>query len=246
MTLSAAPARPPVFAGTSAAAASQVAELQARIRGMQRIRIDSHGLPTSPGVAELLPGGVLRAGAAYSVHSSTSLALALLAGPSAAGAWCGVVGMPSLGVEAAAASGIDLDRLVLVPDPGAQWLQVTAALADVVTVVLARPPSSLTSAEVARLGSRLRQRGSTLIALGDWPQSEATLRVAEDRWMGLGSGHGYLAARQVTVSVTGRTLTGKPRRKQLWLPDAEQSIRPAGLAGVPSVLLDRYDEAAVS
>ncbi|MET0843130.1 MAG: hypothetical protein ABWY23_04735, partial [Mycetocola sp.] len=68
MSLSVAPARPPVLAGVPATAASQVAELQARIRGMQRTRIDSHGLPTSPGIAELLPGGVLRAGAAYSVH----------------------------------------------------------------------------------------------------------------------------------------------------------------------------------
>ena len=251
MSLSVAAPRPPVMTGAPASvpagtAASQVAELQSRIRGMQRTRIDSHGLPTSPGIAELLPGGVLRAGAAYSVHSSTSLALALLAGPSAAGAWCGVVGMPSLGVEAAAAAGVDLDRLVLVPEPGEQWLQVTAALADVVTVVLARPPASLSAAEVARLGSRLRQRGSTLVALGDWPQSEATLRVSDDRWMGLGDGHGYLAARRVTVSVTGRTLTGKPRRKQLWLPDTEQSIRPAGLAGVPAALPERYDEAAVS
>jgi hypothetical protein len=64
--------------------------------------------------------------------------------------------------------------------------------------------------------------------------------------MGLGDGHGYLAARRVTVSVTGRTLTGKPRRKQLWLPDTEQVIRSAGLAGVPAVRPERYDEAAVS
>ena len=188
---------------------------------MQRTRIDSHGLPTSPGIAEVLPGGVLRAGVAYSVHQSTSLALALLA------------------------AGVDLDRLVLVPETREQWLQVTAALADVVAVVLARPPASLSAAEVSRLGSRLRQRGSTLVALGDWPQSEATLRVADDRWMGLGDGHGYLAARRVTVAVTGRTLSGKPRRKQLWLPDTEQVIRPAGLAGVPA-RPERSDEAAVS
>ena len=246
MSLAIAPPRTPAFAAAPAAVASQVAELQARIRGMQTTRIDSHGLPTSPGVAELLPGGVLRAGAAYSVLESTTLALALLAGPSAAGAWCGVVGVPSLGVEAAAAAGIDLNRLVLVPEPGDQWLQVTAALADVVTVVLTRPPASVSPAEVSRLGSRLRQRGSTLVTLGDWPQSEATLRVTDDRWMGLGDGHGYLAARRVTVAVTGRTLSGKPRRKQMWLPDSEQAIRSAGLAGVPSVRPMRHDEAAAS
>jgi hypothetical protein len=180
------------------------------------------------------------------VLDSTTLALALLAGPSAAGAWCGVVGVPTLGIEAAAAAGIDVNRLVLVPEPGDQWLQVTAALADVVTVVLTSPPASVSPAEVSRLGSRLRQRGSTLVTLGDWPQSEATLQVTSDRWMGLGDGHGYLAARRVTVAVTGRTLSGKPRRKQMWLPDSEQTIRSAGLTGVPAARPERRDDVAAS
>jgi hypothetical protein len=105
---------------------------------MQRNRIDTRALPTHPALSGLLPGGALAAGSAYAVAGSTTLALALLQGPSAAGAWCAVVGMPDLGTEAAAGLGVDLDRLVLVPRPGEQWLAVVAALVDVVSVVLVR------------------------------------------------------------------------------------------------------------
>ena len=38
--------------------------------------------------------------------------MALLVGPSQAGSWCAVIGMPEFGVEAAEGMGIDLDRLV--------------------------------------------------------------------------------------------------------------------------------------
>lgn len=101
-------------------------------------------LPTLPAVAELLPGAGLRSGAVYSVRTSTALVMAMMAGPSAEGAWCGVVGMPSFGAEAARGLGVDLERLVLVPDPGQDWLNVVAALVDALTVVVVRPPGEVT------------------------------------------------------------------------------------------------------
>jgi len=111
-----------------------VRELQARIRGMQRTTLDTRALPTHPALGELLPGGALAAGGVYAVDNSTTLALGLLQGPSAAGSWCAIVGVPDLGVEAAAGLGLDLERLVLVPHPGEQWLAVVSALIDVVSV----------------------------------------------------------------------------------------------------------------
>ena len=51
-----------------------VRELQSRIRGMQRTRLDSRALPTVPALSELLPGGALEAGNAYAVDDSTTLA----------------------------------------------------------------------------------------------------------------------------------------------------------------------------
>lgn len=191
---------------------------------MQATKLDSRRIPTHPAIAELLPGGGLKQGAAYSVERSAMLIMALLAGPSAAGSWCAVVGVPEFGVEAASRFGIDLERLVLVPHPGDQWLAVTAAIADVMGVVVTRPPKRATDASVARLSARLRQRGATLLVLGTWPQSEAMLSLSHSEWHGIGAGHGHLAAREVTVTVTNR-MTGRPRSARLWLPAVDETIR---------------------
>jgi hypothetical protein len=198
-------------------------ELQHRIRSMQATKLECQLLPTHPALAELLPGGGLKQGAMYSVESSATLLLALLAGPSAAGSWCGVVGVPDFGIEAAASFGIDLDRLVLVPTPGDQWLAVTAAIADVLTVVVIKPPRQASEGNLARLTARLRQRGSTLIVVGShsaWPQSEAMLSLSQSNWSGIGDGAGHLTARQVTVTVSTRS-GGRPRSARMWLPDPE-------------------------
>jgi hypothetical protein len=208
---------------------SQVAALQQRISSMQATKLESRSLPTLPALADILPGGALRQGSAYSVESSTTLVMALLAGPSQGGAWCGVVGLPDFGAEAATRFGIDLERLVLVPAPGDQWLTVTAALVDVLSVVVIKPALHTTDADVARLGARLRQRGCTLIVMGSWPQSVAVLRIEASRWSGLGRGHGYLTGREVTVASVGDRGFDRPRRAALWLPDAEQQFRAGGI-----------------
>lgn len=203
--------------------AAQVEELRARIRQMQSTKLESRGIPTHPSIAELLPGGGLKQGAAYSVDRSAMLLMTLLAAPSAAGMWCAVVGVPEFGVEAAAQFGIDLERLVLVPNPGDQWLAVTAAVADVMGVVVTRPPSRSSDSAVARLAARLRQNGTTLLVLGSWPQSEAMLSISDARWHGIGEGYGHLAAREATVTVTSRT-TGRPRSARVWLPAADSTV----------------------
>ena len=156
-----------------------------------------------------------------------------LTGPSLAGSWCGVVGLPDFGAEAAAGFGIELERLVLVPAPGEQWLAVTAALVDVLGVVVTRPPRNASDTDAARLAARLRQRGCTLIVAGDWPQSEARLRLAGSRWSGLGQGHGYLSGREVTVTSahSGRGGAGTAR---LWLPDELLAFRAAPEPGQAS------------
>jgi hypothetical protein len=218
-------------AGT--ATVETVRELQARIGRMQATKLEARGIPTHSAIAELLPGGALREGASYSVDRSMTLLMLLLAGPSAAGSWCAVVGMPEFGIEAAAAQGIALERLALVPHPGEHWLTVVAALADVLPVVAVRPPKRVGDAAVSRLGARLRQRGSTLLVLGEWPQSEAVLSLSESRWSGVGDGHGYLAARQAMVTAAARG--GRPRSGRLWLPDPEQRFRPVAPQEFPAL-----------
>ena len=206
-----------------------VQALQSRIRQMQATTLDSRIIPTNPAIASLLPGGGLKQGAAYSVERSAMLIMALLAAPSAAGSWCAVVGVPEFGVEAAQRFGIDLERLVLVPQPGEQWLAVTAAIADVMGVVVTRPPKRASDSSVSRLTARLRQRGATLLVLGSWPHSEAMLSLSHSEWHGIGSGHGHLIAREVTVTVTSRA-AGRPRSARLWLPAVDESVRGFGTA----------------
>ena len=161
---------------------------------------------------------------------STSLLLALLAQPSQSGSWCGVVGMPRLGAEAAEKLGVDLSRLVLIPDPGPRWLAVTATIAEVLPVVAVRPSGRATDAEVSRLAARLRDRGAVLLVQGPWPQAEAVLEVGDPVWTGVGRGHGYLDGRTVTVTSSSRRWP-RPRRERLLLPDAS-----GGLAAAPETM----------
>ncbi|WP_238152702.1 hypothetical protein [Kribbella speibonae] len=186
-------------------------------------------LPTHPAVGELLAGASLRGGSVYSVRGSAALVMALMAGPSAEGAWCGVVGVPSFGAEAARGLGVDLERLVLVPDPGPEWLSVVAALVDALTVVVVRPPGEVTPGEASRLAARLRTRGAMLIAYGSWPGSEARFEIESNTWTGLGDGEGLLAARRATVAVTGRRAAVRARH-ELWLPATDGTIRSTGTA----------------
>ncbi|WIE76608.1 hypothetical protein [Curtobacterium sp. MCSS17_007] len=240
-----APARPAVRSGAgrptrrvdhlgdARAALERITALRSRVAEMEAPRVDVQGLPTATALQPLLPGGAIRVGGAYAVQESVLLAMTMLQAASAEGAWCAVVGVPSFGVEAAAAMGIDLERLVLVPDPGDQWLTVTAALADVAQIVLTRPLGRVAPGDVSRLSARLRQRGGALVALGSWPGADVTLRVTESVWSGIGDGHGHLAERRATVTASGRAGAGRPVSADLLLPAADGAVRPAvvGAAG---------------
>ena len=88
-------------------ALASVPALRERIRQLQTPTLDTRVLPTHPVIGRLLPGGALKEGATYSVDRSLTLLMLLLAAPSAAGAWCGVIGVPEFGVEAAAGFGVE-------------------------------------------------------------------------------------------------------------------------------------------
>ncbi|HEV2086985.1 MAG TPA: hypothetical protein VGR21_01610, partial [Cryptosporangiaceae bacterium] len=141
-------------------------------------------LPVPTALASLFPAGGLRRGSALAVTGSTSLLLSLLGAASAAGSWCAVVGMPELGVVAAAEAGVALERFALVPDPGPDLADVVAALVDGMDLVVVGVPDGLAAIDVRRLVSRTRQRGAVLIGVGSWPGAELRLSVEECRWRG--------------------------------------------------------------
>ena len=52
------------------------------------------------------------------------------------------MGIPELGYESATEFGVDLTRVIVVPDPGAHWLSVLASLAEITSAVFVRPDRS--------------------------------------------------------------------------------------------------------
>jgi hypothetical protein len=159
---------------------------------------------------------------------STSLLLALLAAASAAGSWCAVVGVPTLGALAAAESGIALDRLALVPNPGPEWPTVVAALIDGVDVVVIAVPGQVSASIASRLVARARQRGCVLVPYGRWTGADVTLQVTQGRWEGLGTGHGRLRRREVTVIARGRGTAAWPKEITMWMPGLAAAPRDPG------------------
>ncbi len=177
-------------------ARSVVEQLRERVAAMER-KPALEPVPTLAGIADLVP---LHAGMTYAVDSA-SLALALVAGASQAGEWVGFAGCADFGAEAAAELGIELSRTVLVPDPGEHWLEVTAALVDVLRVVVLRPPASVDERTAGILDSRLRTRSSVLVVHGDWPRVEARVSVEGSAWTGPASGAGQLQERRARIVV---------------------------------------------
>lgn len=208
-----------------------VRQLQDRISRMQdgvpRLPVATH--PALDGLLDLRTGG------AYEVGSAV-LAMALLGPPTQAGAWVAVVGAGDFGIEAAAELGVDLSRMVLVPDPGEHWLEVTAALVDVVTMVLLRPPAGVNARTAGRIGARLRKRSAVLVAeveAGGWPGSEARLAVESSAWSGPDRGHGRLSGRRVVVSVSRGAAPVRRVRLEL---DADSGLRRAETPTAPSMV----------
>ncbi len=207
-----------------------------------------HLLPVHSALRELLPDGGLRRGSTLAVAAATggtSLLFALLATASRAGAWCAMVGVPEAGAVSATEFGMVCERLALVPDPGPDWLTVTAALLDGFDLVVVRPAGPIPVSHARRLAGRVRHRRAVLLAHGDWPGAEVLLRPEDPVWQGLGDGRGRLRQRSMTVAVAGRGVAARPRTAQLLLPTGAigtAAIAPApstGAAAAPSVPTSR-------
>ncbi|EFC83809.1 hypothetical protein [Parafrankia sp. EUN1f] len=192
-------------------------------------------LPVLPALARVLPAGGLRRGTTVSVSGSSSLLLTLLAEPSQAGAWCGVVGHRSLGMLAALEAGVVPERLAVVADPGPRWPVVVAALLDAMDIVVLRPPRGGNGADARRLVARARERGALLLVAGDWEAADLRLSVVARRWSGLGQGHGHLRSHSTLVRVEGRGAASRPR--QVWLAGPGHLVGPA-LPGMPAELAE--------
>lgn len=190
----------------------------AQVAGVPSRSFDDGVLPVLPAFRELLPDGGLRRGSVVAAPRAGSLCLALAAGASAAGAWCAAVGMPDLGVVAAAEAGVHPGRLLLIAEPGPAWPQVVAAMLDGCELVLVRPPDRPSADARRRLSAHARRSGSVLIVAGEWEAAQVRLREAGRWWVGAGAGNGRLRGRQVQLIADGRGAAARPRAQWCWLP----------------------------
>ena len=193
-------------------------------------------LPVAPPLAAVLPRGGLARGSVVSVigQGATSLLFTLLAGPEAS--WSALVGMPGIGLLAAAEFGIDLDRLVVIPEPGPDVLQVLSILVDGVDMIaVALPVKARPSPSRQRvLTGRLRQHGAVLLVMGPWPGADLVLTASWVSWTGLGRGHGRLRDRELVVEVGGRgAAAGRRASAALLLRAGRTAIEIAPAVPVP-------------
>ena len=199
------------------------------VRARPAPEVDGRVLPVAAPLARLLPAGGLRRGTTVAVApgpAATSLLWAVLAEASVGGAWVGIVGRPDLGLVAAAEAGMRLERLALVPRPGAELLGVTSALLDGLDIVVMAGSQPVPAGERQRLAARARQRGAVLVPLGKWPGADVRLTCTDARWGGVGAeldgGSGRLDERRVAVRVFGRGVAPAGRVERLLMP-----VRPA-------------------
>lgn len=163
---------------------------------------------------DLLPGS------AIGVAGSTALLLALVGAAGAGEKWTAIVGIPSLGVAAAAEFGIDLRRLVLVPEPGPQAAGVLAAIIDGFDVVAVGAGAVLRPGQRRSLLGRARTQRTAVFA--PWREMPTRLEVEGTTWTGVGTGGGYLRQRELTVRRSGR---GGERVVRVQLPSGAMPQR---------------------
>ncbi len=184
-------------------------------------------LPVLPVLAPLLPEKGLAKGSVVAVDRAGALCVALMAGASQAGMWCGVAGLPDLGIAAAAEAGAEPGRMMLVPEPGPRWTEVAATMLDACQIVLLRPPGLAPARARRRLETAARRSGAALIVAGTWDGAPVRLHVTRQQWDGIGDGYGRLRARCAEVIAEGRGALVRPRRAWLWLPGPDGKITTA-------------------
>ena len=192
--------------------------------------VGDRNLPVHAALAGLFPDAGLRRGSVVgcSGPAATSLMLALAAAPAAAGSWVAAVGLPALGIEAAAQLGVPLERLVLV-DAGhgpSEWAERLAAAADGFEVLLCAPPPGA-ERTLRRVRQKLQARGAVLLAVAPPGRvgCDTELATTGPDWVGLEPGHGALVARRITVTCAGRRVP-RPRTADVWLPTPTGEAAP--------------------
>ncbi|MFE3545440.1 hypothetical protein ACFXK0_20960 [Nocardia sp. NPDC059177] len=174
-------------------------------------------LPVPAPLADLLPDGGLPKGAVVAYSGAHSLLTGLLAAVTGAGGHAVVVGLPRLGLLAAAEMGAQLSRLAVIPDPGPDPAEVAAVLLDGLDlVVLGLDGRAVPPARCRVLAARARNRGATLVvAGGNWTDPALRLDSRVTGYRGLGAGRGRLRSVCLDVRVSAKAGPARHGRMDL-------------------------------
>lgn len=159
--------------------------------------------PQTEALPTTLPRGTVAV-----LSGARSLSLSMVAAVTAAGGHAAVVGQPDIGLLAAVEMGADLSRLAVIPEPGADPVEVAAVLMDGMDLVLLGLGGRSVPATRARaVVARARQRGCTLLVTGgDWQGASARLEARVSGYEVTGGSWGYrpLAGDGRPISGCGR------------------------------------------
>lgn len=158
----------------------------------------------------MLPRGTVAVAA-----GARSLVLGMVAAVTAAGGHAVIVGQPDVGLLAAVEMGADLSRLAVIPDPGADPVEVASVLMDGMDlVVLGLGGRSVPPSRTRVMVARARQKGCTLLVTdGDWQGASTRLeaRVSGYEVAGAGPdapmpGRGRISRVRLTMRTRGRAV----------------------------------------
>ncbi|QNG19553.1 hypothetical protein G4H71_17120 [Rhodococcus triatomae] len=204
-------------------------------------REDRDVLPVPGALAGLLPSRGLARGSVVALSGATSLLLGLVASVTAAGGHVAVIGHPRLGLAAAVEMGARLERLALIPDPGADPVEIAAVLLDGMDlVVLGLAGASVSPSRARAVVARARSKGATLLVTdGHWDGAEVRLDARVGGYRGVESvgadrSIGRLCSFRLAVQARGRSF--QPRSTQFdirwvrdrveWVPDSDSGHVP--------------------
>lgn len=126
------------------------------------------------------------------LSGARSLELSIVAAVTADGGHVAIIGQPDLGLLAAVEMGADLSRIAVIPEPGADPVEVAAVLMDGMDlVVLGLGGRSVPPTRARAVVARARQRGCTLLVTdGNWQGASARLEAEVSGYDIAGAGGG--------------------------------------------------------
>lgn len=136
--------------------------------------------------------GRLPRGTVAVLSGARSLQLNMVAAVTAGGGHVAIIGQPDVGLLAAVEMGADLSRIAVIPEPGADPVEVAAVLMDGMDlVVLGLGGRSVPATRARAVVARARQRGCTLLVTdGDWQGASARLHAHVSGYEVVGAGNG--------------------------------------------------------